>query len=138
MKPPKLTLDKVTDSTIKYEFVANVASRLLKILFRSDRSIRLIYSNYSNKHFFGDKFVILDYRFRNALWYKIGDSITEKRHFLLEKPEASKKILLTVHGLFRKKMYLLDFSEAGYVDSSTFCIEVKKSDFQDINNPIMG
>lgn len=138
MKPQKLTLEKVTASTTKYEFVANVTARFFKILFRSDRSIRLIYSSYSNKHFFGDKFLVLDYRFRNALWYKIGDAITEKRHFLLEKPEATKKIILTVYGLFKKKMYLLDFSESGYVDSSTFCTELKKSSLQNLNDPILG
>lgn len=138
MKPPKLTLDKVTDSTINYEFVANVATRLFKILFRSDRSIKLIYSSYSNKHFLGDKFVILDYRFRNALWYRIGDSVTEKRHFLLEKPEAAKKVLLTVQGLFRKKTYMLDFSESEYIDSSTFCVELSKSSLREMNNPILG
>lgn len=138
MKSTKLTLEKVTDSTIDYEFVANVATRFFKIFFRSDKNIRLIYSNYSNKHFFGDKFVILDYRFRNALWYTIGDSVTEKRHFLLEKPELSKKIILTVHGFFRKKMYLLDFSESEYMDSSAFCVEIKKSSLQNLNNPIPG
>jgi hypothetical protein len=138
MKPQNLTLEKVTDSPINYEFVANVATRIIKIFFRTDKTIRLIYSNYSNKHFFGDKFIILDYRFRNALWYKVGDKITEKRHFLLEKPEMPQKIVLTVYGFFRKKMYLLDFSAADYIDSSTFCVELKKSSRHDFENPVLG
>ena len=138
MKPQNLTLEKVTDSPITYEFVTNVAARIIKVFFRTDKNIRLIYSNYSNKHFFGDKFIILDYRFRNALWYKVGTKITEKRHFLLEKPEESQKMILTVYGFFRKKMYLLDFSAAEYIDSSTFCVEMKKSSLKDLENPVLG
>ncbi len=127
MKPPKLTLEKVTNSNVNYEFVANVASRFFKILFRSDKKIRLIYSNYTNKHFLGDKFIVLNYRFRNALWYKIENATTDKRQFVIEKPTDSKKMILVVYGFFKKKMYTLNFQEAEIIDSHSFCIELKKA-----------
>lgn len=127
MKPPKLTLEKVTKSNINYEFVANVAARFFKILFRSDKKIRLIYSNYTNKHFLGEKFIVLNYRFRNALWYKIENNTTDKRQFVIEKPEAPKKMILIVYGFFKKKIYTLNFQDAEIIDSNSFCIELKKA-----------
>jgi len=127
MKPPKLTLEKVTNSNVNYEFVANVAARFFKILFRSDKKIRLIYSNYTNKHFLGDKFIVLNYRFRNALWYKIENATTDKRQFVIEKPDQSKKMILIVYGFFKKKIYTLNFQDAEIVDSNSFCIELKKA-----------
>lgn len=127
MKPPKLTLEKVTNSNVNYEFVANVAARFFKILFRSDKKIRLIYSNYTNKHFLGDKFVVLNYRFRNALWYKIENATTDKRQFVIEKPEASQKMILIVYGFFKKKIYTLNFQDSEVIDSNSFCIELKKA-----------
>ncbi len=127
MKPPKLTLEKVTNSNVNYEFVANVAARFFKILFRSDKKIRLIYSNYTNKHFLGDKFIILNYRFRNALWYKIENATTDKRQFVIEKPVDSTKMILVVYGFFKKKIYTLNFQDSEIADSNSFCIELKKA-----------
>lgn len=138
MTPPKLTLEKVTDSNINYEFVANVAARFFKILFRSDKKIRLIYSNYSNKHFLGDKFIVLNYRFRNALWYKIEDATTDKRQFVIEKPDASRRMMLTVYGFFKKKTFALNFEEANFLENNNFCVEIKKTSLQNMHNPILN
>lgn len=136
MRPAQLSLDKVTSSNVNYEFVANVSTRFIKILFRTDKKIKLIYSNYSNKHFLGGNVVILNYRFRNALWYKIDDITTDKRQFVVAKPEFTKRMELTVYGFFTKKKFTLNFTETSQIDNNSFCIE-QTSEYSQIQDAIL-
>lgn len=123
MIPPKLTLAKVTNSKIDYEFIANIAFRFCKIFMRSNKNIKLIYSNFSNKHHFGDNLTVVNFRFRNAILYKLDHITTHKRQFVIQKTYTQKK--LTVYGFFRKKSYVLNFNESD-TDDSRFCIEENK------------
>ena len=112
MKLPQLTSEHITDSKIDYEFVSYVFIRFLKILFRSNKKIKMIYSNCSNKHSLGNDFFVLNFRFRNALWYEINQQRTEKRQFVFSKIDSPEIIEIVVYGFFRKKVFKMNLNQA--------------------------
>lgn len=131
MIPQKLTKDKVTTSKIDYNFLTNAVSKFYKIAMRNNRKIKKIYSNHSSKHFFGDDMVTLNFRFKNAVYYKIGSLRTTQNHLLVERPSKYEQMELTVYGFFRKKTYVLDFTQT----DERFCVERK---FANADQPAFG
>jgi len=118
MKHQQLTLAKVTNTNFDYEFIANVFFKLVRILFRSDKTIKMIYSNCSNRHSLGNEFLVLNYRFRNALWYRINEVTTDRRQFVFSKYDSPKTIDITVYGFFRKRTFKLNVEEVHLVSTS--------------------
>lgn len=112
MKLQQLTPEHITNSKIDYEFVSHVFIRSLRILFRSDKKIKMIYSNCSNKQSLGNDFFVLNFRFRNALWYEINKQRTEKRQFVFTKIDSPEIIEIVVYGFFRKKVFKMDINQA--------------------------
>jgi len=53
--------------------------------------------------------LIIRYRFRNALWYEIDETLTFDNRLVAVRPDTDeeKRIRLTVQGLFRKSAYLI-------------------------------
>ena len=111
MKLRQLSPLDVTDSKIDYEFVSQVFIRFFKILFRSDKKIKMIYSNFSNKQSMGNDFLVLNFRFRNALWYKINKKRTEKRQFVFSKMDCPEIIEIVVYGFFQKKSFKMNINQ---------------------------
>lgn len=111
---PHLSPKDVTSSSIDYEFVSHVVTRFFKIMLRSDKKIKMIYSDYSNKHSLGNEFYVLNFRFKNALWYEINNQRTEKRQFVFSKNESPEMIEILVYGFFRKKTFRMNLKKALY------------------------
>lgn len=109
---PQLSPQQVTNSSIDYEFVSQVFVRFFKIMFRSDKKIKMIYSDYSNKHSLGNNFYVLNFRFRNAIWYKINNQRTEKRQFIFSENESPENIEIIVYGFFRKKSFKMNLAKS--------------------------
>lgn len=109
---PHLSPNDVTSSSIDYEFVSHVVTRFFKIMFRSDKKIKMIYSDYSNKRSLGNEFYVLNFRFRNALWYEINNQRTEKRQFIFSKNESPETIEILVYGFFRKKTFKMNLKKS--------------------------
>lgn len=111
---PQLSPKAVTNSVIDYEFVSHVALKFFKIMFRSDKKIKMVYSEYTNKHSLGNNFYVLNFRFRNALWYKINNQRTEKRQFIFSPNEAPKNVEILVYGFFRKKRFQMNLAQSTF------------------------
>ncbi|MFC6096604.1 hypothetical protein ACFPVY_08090 [Flavobacterium qiangtangense] len=109
---PQLSPQQVTNSSIDYEFVSQVFVRFFKIMLRSDKKIKMIYSDYSNKHSLGNNFYVLNFRFRNAIWYKINNQRTEKRQFIFSENESPENIEIIVYGFFRKKSFKMNLAKS--------------------------
>ena len=53
--------------------------------------------------------LIIRYRFQNALWFEVDDSLTFDNRLIVVRPELEEErlIMLTVQGLFRRNAYLI-------------------------------
>lgn len=99
----KIISERVTFATI-------VTSRFFKIFFRKRKKITLLQLSYYKDHQFTSSFLVIRYRFRNALWYdfKKIKKTTEKEVIILNlKNMPAMPIELVVHGFFRKKYFPL-------------------------------
>lgn len=97
---------KLIGGKIKFAFV--VVGRFIKILFRRRKRIELLQLEYSRKYLFDNSYLIIKYRFKNALWYKFKKlKTTTEKHgavFNLKSIDAT-DIALTAYGFFQKKVY---------------------------------
>lgn len=107
----------------KLRFATIVISRFFKILIRRNKRIELIRLEYSHKYLFKKSFLVVRYRFRNALWYNFYPitRTTEKEVTVINLlPVKSSKITLYVRGFFRCEKYLLDVRPEYYLNSHGF------------------
>ncbi|HEU4495716.1 MAG TPA: hypothetical protein VFR70_01570 [Flavobacterium sp.] len=110
MKMKSLLLYNDPASGINLEFLGDVALRFLKVLFRSDKKIRMAYAQQSSYYSLGKNYIILSYHFQNALWYKIGHATTVKRKLAVSAPDAPEVICIEVYGFFKKKTFKINIS----------------------------
>ncbi len=92
----------------KFRFAFIIVGRFIKILFRRRKRIELLQLEYSRKYLFDNSYLIIKYRFKNALWYKFKKlkTTTEKHSAVLNlKNIDATDIALTVYGFFQKKVY---------------------------------
>lgn len=111
MKSELLTMEKVQTSQIDYEFITAIFFRFFKILFRSDKRIKMVYINSSNYNSLGDDIIVLNYRFKNGIYYKVNGQSTEKFQMILHKNDISSVVDIVVYGLFSQKKYKFNIKE---------------------------
>lgn len=109
---PNLSPSKVANSSVNYEFVSHVAARFFKIMFRSNKKIRMIYSEHSSKNLQENELYILNFKFKNALWYEIKNQRTDKSEFIISKDESPENVEIVVQGFFRKKIFKMNLSQS--------------------------
>lgn len=89
-------------------FRYNAAKRFFKLLTRKKKNIKFIYIQYAAMVSKENGLINLRFKFRNAVWYKIGSEKTLVNTVVVKKPENQEEMLsLTVHGVFRKKSYAI-------------------------------
>jgi hypothetical protein len=111
-------------------FFGIILVRFTKILFRRRKNIEIIYLNYSDKHLFESSYIILNYHFKNAIWYRFGKYRTTEKHIkIFNLVNFDKEFDLVVIGFFRKKVFRLKFEP-----SQTLVTENFKTEFQHLNN----
>ncbi len=107
----------------KFRFAFIVVCRSIKILFRRRKRIELLQLEYSKKYVFDNSYLIINYRFKNALWYKFRElkTTTEKHSavFNLENIDAT-DITLTVYGFFQKKVFHISVMPENILISQSF------------------
>jgi hypothetical protein len=114
----------------KLSFLKVVITRFLIILFRRRKGLELLRIEYDREHLFSQSFIVINYRFRNAIYYKFGNHKTfEKEIKIFNLKNFEKEFELTVYGFFRKKSYKLKFEPKLTLETSTF-----KTDFSNLNN----
>lgn len=119
------------------QFLLQILKRFFIILFRKRRNIHLLHLNYSDKHLFSNSIIIINYRFRNAIYYKFGNRSTVENQIKLFNVEKIKpEIKLTVYGFFRKQDYSLKFEPENILIASTFKTEFSNLTAELVSKPL--
>lgn len=111
----------------KINFILIVVSRFLKILFLRRKSIKLLHLLYAKNYQFDNSYLIILYRFKNALWYDfkgIKKTIEEDIIILNIKTIPKMPIELIVHGFFRKKSFSISVVPENTIESKLFRTEL--------------
>lgn len=128
----------------KLHFLKFVIARFLIILFRKKKEIELLYLEYNTEHLFDNSFIIINYQFKNAIYYKFGNYKTlEKEIKIFNLKNLDEEFNLTVYGFFRKSTYQLKFeakltleSEKFKASSSNFKLKLEKQCFPNLSHPL--
>ena len=105
----------------KFNFIKYVLFRHIKILFRKNKKIRLLYINYDTKHLFDSSFIVINYRFANAIYYRFGNQITlEKQIKVFDLKKCDNELDFVVYGFFDKKEYKLKFEPKFTFENTCF------------------
>lgn len=114
----------------KLRFLLTIVFRFFIILFRRKKSIDLLHLDYATEHIFDNSYIILKYRFRNALWYRLGNHKTlEKQIKIFNLKKIDKEFDFVVYGFFQKKKYHLIFEPKLTIDTKSF-----KTRFHNLSN----
>ncbi|WP_291130990.1 hypothetical protein [Flavobacterium sp. UBA7682] len=105
----------------KLNFIKVVIVRFFIILFRRRKRIEKIYLNYAKEHIFENSYIVINYRFRNAIYFRFGKNKTlEKQIKIFDLENIEKEFDLVVYGFFRKNIYKLKFEPLLSLENSTF------------------
>lgn len=105
----------------KLQFLKVVISRFLIILFRKRREIELLQLNYDKEHLFDTSYIVINYRFRNAIYYRFGNHITlEKKIKIFNIKNFEDEFDLIVYGFFQQKQYKIQFEPQYALNSDSF------------------
>ena len=105
----------------KLQFLKVVISRFLIILFRKRREIELLQLNYDKEHLFDTSYIVINYRFRNAIYYRFGNHITlEKKIKIFNIKNFGDEFDLIVYGFFQQKQYKIQFEPQYALNSDSF------------------
>jgi len=121
------SLSQIKKSQKNFQYYLSIFFKGLKIIFRSDRNIKLIHA--SSQNVLSSNKRIIKYRFRNALWYEFENATTCERVFSIPSLGYAEKRKLIVHGLFRKKTYILNFDDS----TKNFCT-VERIQINEVEN----
>ncbi|NDP21170.1 MAG: hypothetical protein GZ091_08830 [Paludibacter sp.] len=114
------------------QFLKIVLTRFFIILFRRGKGIELLQLDYDTQNLFENSFIVVNYRFRNAIWYRFGSHITvEKQIKIFNLKNFEKEFDLVVYGFFQKKVYTIKLQPQLTLNSQGF-----KTKFQQITNDI--
>lgn len=127
-------------------FIKVVIARFFIILFRRKKEIELLQLEYNTDHLFENSFIIINYRFRNAIYYKFGNHKTlEKKIKIFNLKNFETEFQLTVYGLFRMRTYQLKFdpklalnSEKFKTSFSNFNAKLKEQNIPNLSNPLFN
>lgn len=85
-----------------------VILRALRIIVRKDRKMKRLKFSYA-QHTFTNTLLVINYRFKNALYYKVNGQIsTAKRKIVVDISKVEGPILFKAVGLFSVKEYIID------------------------------
>ena len=83
-----------------------VTKRFLDVMPRKKKNIKFVSIHYAGKLSPEENNITLRYKFRNAVWYKIGSKKTTESNVVIQRPTEEEKVIdLTVYGVFRRISY---------------------------------
>lgn len=97
----------------KATFLLVVVTRFFRGLFKFDRRLILLELDYQKKYQFDKSFLVIRYRFKNALWYCFkGIKTTTDAGTIILNPERipNMSIALTVYGFCCKKVISINIT----------------------------
>ncbi len=105
----------------KLLFFRVVIARFFIILFRKRRDIELLHLDYDKEYLFETSYMVINYRFRNALYYQFGTNKTlEKQIKIFDLKNCDKEIDFVVYGFFDSKTYKLKFEPQLSIENLSF------------------
>ncbi len=107
----------------KLKFALVVVARFLKISFRRRKRIELLQLEYSRKYVFDNSYLIINYRFRNALWFKFEHlKTTTEKHVVVFNVKIidTSHITFNAYGFFQKKVYHLSVVPENILNNQRF------------------
>jgi hypothetical protein len=105
----------------KFHFILVVTARCFKILFRRNKDIKKLFLNYETEHLFDTSYIVINYRFTNALYYQFGTTKTLEKHIkIFDLNNCDKEMDFVVYGLFDKKAYKLKFEPQLTLEKTSF------------------
>ena len=105
----------------KLLFFRVVIARLFIILFRKRRDIELLHLDYNKEHLFETSYMVINYRFRNAIYYRFGKHLTlEKKIKIFNINNFENEFDLLVYGFFQKKAYRIQFEPTLTLNNTSF------------------
>lgn len=111
----------------KFHFYKIVIARFFIIFFKRNRRIELLYIDYNSQHLFYNGFIIINYSFKNAIYYKFGNNKTlEKAIKIFNLKEIENEFAFTVYGFFSKKIFRIILNPNVNLDSSSFDTKFSK------------
>jgi hypothetical protein len=125
----------------KLRFIKVVIARFLIILFRRRKGIELLHLQYDTEHLFDNSLMVINYRFKNALYYKFGNRKTlEKQIKIFNLKNFDNEFQLTVYGFFQKKAYKLKVEPQLTLNSESFKTSISNLSLklEEQNNPILS
>ena len=107
----------------------NIALRFLLTLFRKDKHLKEIYFESGNENIFDDSLLIINYRFKNAIYYKVNNKITiENKIKIFNVKNINSEIHFIVYGWFDKKHYIIEIKPTKSLNNESF-----KTHFSNLN-----
>lgn len=127
----------------KLRFLKVVLTRFLIILFRKSKGIELLLLEYDTEHLFDNSFIVINYRFRNVIYYRFGNHITlEKQIKIFNIENFKNEFDLIVYGFLRKKTYKIQFEPQLTLNSNSFktnifnlTLNLKEQNVPKLTNP---
>lgn len=94
----------------KMHFLKVIITRFFIILIRRKKEIELLQLDYVSEHIFERSYIIINYRFRNAIFYRFGKQKTlQKQIKIFDLQNFENEFDFVVYGFFQKKKYKLKF-----------------------------
>ncbi len=98
-----------------------VIARFFIILFRKRKRIELLYLNYDKENLFDTSYIVINYRFRNVIYYRFGKHLTiEKKIKIFNIKNFENEFDLVVYGLFQKNTYRIQFEPTLSLNTDPF------------------
>lgn len=105
----------------KLYFLKVIITRFFIILIRRRKEIELFQLDYVNEYIFERSYIVINYRFRNAIFYRFGKQKTlQKQIKIFDLQNFENEFDFVVYGFFQKKKYKLKFEPKLKLNSSNF------------------
>lgn len=127
MKNTLLFSDKIRqfNSFVKFQFLK--FGRWISVLFKRRKSINKIAFEYYKNWQFKNAYLVIDFQFRNAIWYKVGNiKSTDFFHSLILNLENidAETIDFEVFGFFQKQIYTINLNKVAELNSEPFKTQI--------------
>lgn len=119
----------------KLHFLLIVTTRFLKIVFKSNRAIKLEYLNHNADQLFDSSFLVVSYNFQNALYFKINNQTTlSNTPKIFNLNEITNPIEFIVYGFYQKQTFYIAFQPSLTLKSNSFVTSISNLNIE-LNNP---
>jgi hypothetical protein len=107
----------------------------LKIVFKSNRGIQLVYLNHNSDQLFDSSFLVVSYNFQNALYFKINNQTTlSNTPKVFNLSEIKNPIEFIVYGFCQKQTFYIAFQPSLTLNSNSFVTSISNLNIE-LNNP---